>query len=393
MPSIRPLRSLLLLFLAISVEALAQAPAPEPVTAAASATASATASADASVCRHRADTACLQSFNLPGDAGRMRYYASQAPGASNGAMPRSALVVMHGHPRDANRSFEAGLRAAEGAQRLQDTLVIAPLYQVPEDQAAHCHSRGVPAAGSADAAWTCAGWLAGEPSLGPHPIGSFAALDALVAELVQRWPGLRSVTLAGFSAGAQMLQHSVAFAADAPGSVTLRYVIADPGTWLYFDPVRPQPKMAGQSTDWAACGTGAAFPGACSYVFHAPPAASACPGHDRWKYGLQDLPGHLGRDAAAARARYAAAQIDYLEGALDGSADKGAFYPILDKSCAAMLQGPFRLQRGHAFAAYERELLAPQRPRRFVVVPDCAHDVACVLPSLAARPLLFTPAP
>jgi hypothetical protein len=186
-----------------------------------------------------------------------------------------------------------------------------------------------------------------------------------------------------------MLQHSVAFAADAPGSVTLRYVIADPGTWLYFDPVRPQPRIAGQSTDWAACGTGAAFPGACSFVFQAPPAASACPGQDRWKYGLQALPGHLGRDAVTARSRYAAAQIDYLEGALDSSADKGAFYPILDKSCAAMLQGPFRLQRGRAFAAYEREVLAPQRPRRVVVVPDCAHDVACVLPSMAARPLLF----
>jgi hypothetical protein len=381
MPSIRPLHSLVLLLLAISVKALAQAPAPGPVSAA--------ASTDASACEHRADAACLQSFNLPGDAGRLRYYASQAPGAGNGAMPRYALVVMHGHPRDANRSFEAGLRAAEGAQRLQDTLVVAPLYQGPEDQAAHCHSRGVPAAESADAVWTCAGWLAGEPSLGPHPIGSFAALDALVAELVQRWPGLRSVTLAGFSAGAQMLQHSVAFAADAPGSVTLRYVIADPGTWLYFDPVRPQPRIAGQSTDWAACGTGAAFPGACSFVFQAPPAASACPGQDRWKYGLQALPGHLGRDAVTARSRYAAAQIDYLEGALDSSADKGAFYPILDKSCAAMLQGPFRLQRGRAFAAYEREVLAPQRPRRFVVVPDCAHDVACVLPSMAARPLLF----
>jgi hypothetical protein len=300
MPSIRPLHSLVLLLLAISVKALAQAPAPGPVSAA--------ASTDASACEHRADAACLQSFNLPGDAGRLRYYASQAPGAGNGAMPRYALVVMHGHPRDANRSFEAGLR---------------------------------------------------------------------------------SVTLAGFSAGAQMLQHSVAFAADAPGSVTLRYVIADPGTWLYFDPVRPQPRIAGQSTDWAACGTGAAFPGACSFVFQAPPAASACPGQDRWKYGLQALPGHLGRDAVTARSRYAAAQIDYLEGALDSSADKGAFYPILDKSCAAMLQGPFRLQRGRAFAAYEREVLAPQRPRRFVVVPDCAHDVACVLPSMAARPLLF----
>ncbi|CAB5669951.1 Uncharacterised protein [Delftia tsuruhatensis] len=348
---------------------------------------------DPSGCQHRAGDACLRSFALPNGAGRMRYYASQEPESLHGARPRSALVVMHGHPRDANRSFEAGLRAAEGARRLQDTVVIAPLYQVPGDQAVHCRSHGVPAAESEDAVWTCGGWLAGEPSLGPHPIGAFAALDALVAELVHRWPGLRSVTLAGFSAGAQMLQHSVAFAADPPDSVSLRYVIADPGTWLYFDPVRPQPRIAGQNTDWAACGTGAAFPGACGFVFQVPPAASTCPGHDRWKYGLQALPGHLGRDAATARSRYAAAQIDYLEAALDSSADKGAFYPILDKSCAAMLQGPFRLQRGQAFAAYEREMLTPQWPRRFVVVPGCAHDVACVLPSEAARPLLFPPGP
>src|SRR5256885_12687795 len=115
-PSLPPLPSFFLFFWAFRVGGRAQAPSPDPVTA------------DASVCRHRADTACLQSFNLPGNAGRMRYYASQAPVASNGAMPRSALLVMHGHPRDANRSFEAGLRAAEGAQRLQDTLVIAPLY-------------------------------------------------------------------------------------------------------------------------------------------------------------------------------------------------------------------------------------------------------------------------
>ena len=123
-----------------------------------------------------------------------------------------------------------------------------------------------------------------------------------------------------------------------------------------------------------------------------PPDGPACPGHDRWKYGTAELPAALGRDAAQARARYAAAEVHYLEGALDSSADKGTYYPILDKSCAAMLQGPYRLQRGVAYAAYDRALLAPAQARQVTVVPGCAHDVGCVLPSDAARAVLF-PAP
>lgn len=319
-------------------------------------------------CSERADAGCLRAFELPENAGRMSFYASDSAPA-----PQSVLVVMHGHPRDANRSFDAGLQAVRGAGRLTDTLVVAPLYQVSD--ASRCQTRGVPNAQAGDAVWTCAGWLAGEPSLGAQPIGSFAALDALVVELVRQWPSLRSVTLAGFSAGAQMLQHSIGFAADPPAGVAVRYVIADPGSWLYFDPVRPAPERAGEK-----CGAD------CRFTFQVP---QACPGYDNWKYGVQALPGYLGRNAEQARARYAATQVDYLEGALDGSAAKGAFYPILDKSCAAMTQGPFRLQRGVAYAAYEQALLKPQRARRMIVVPGCGHDVACVLPSEAARVVLF----
>ena len=350
------------------------------------------ASADAP-CDQAASARCFVGFALPGGAGRLHYYASRGDAGTPqaGTAPTAALVVMHGHPRDANRSFDAGLRAARAAGRLADTLVVAPLFQVGDADAARCRTRGVPAAASGDALWTCGGWLAGAPSLGAQPIGAFAALDALVAELHRRCPSLRTVTLAGFSAGAQMLQHGLGFAADPPAALRLRYVIADPGSWLYFDPVRPQPQRDGQDLAWEACGRGAEFPGGCGFALRAPDAA-ACPAYDRWKYGTANLPAGLRRSAAEARVRYAAADIHYLEGALDSSSDKGTFYPILDKSCAAMLQGPYRLQRGMAYAAYDRALLAPAQARQVTVVPGCAHDVGCVLPSEAARAALF-PAP
>lgn len=305
----------------------------------------------------------LRSLDLPHDAGRMHYYSSRAPGDT---IVRSVLVVLHGHPRDADRSFAAGLQAARAAGRLQDTLVVAPLYQVAD--AAHCNSPGIPAAQAGDALWTCGSWLAGEPSLGAHPLSAFAALDALVVELARQFPQVRSVTLAGFSAGAQMLQHSVGFAAEPPAGVELRYVIADPGSWLYFDPVRPV--MQGDG-----------------FVMAEP--TEACPGYNAWKYGTDGLPAWLPGDARTARARYIAARVDYLEGGLDSSAGKGAFYPVLDKSCAAMLQGPFRLQRGLGYAAYERELLKPEKPRRMLVAAGCGHRVECVLASVEGRALLF----
>ena len=88
---------------------------------------------------------------------------------------------------------------------------------------------------------------------------------------------------------------------------------------------------------------------------------------------------------------YAEADIRYLEGALDSSAASGAYYRILDKSCAANAQGPYRLQRGFAYAQYDRTVLAPEQQRKVVVVPGCAHDVTCVFASEAARAALLGP--
>lgn len=346
-------------------------------------------------CDHQAQSAtCVLRVSLPNGAGKLAYYVSRLPTAREPSRAQddlqAALLVMHGHPRDAARSFNAGLAAVRNAGLQQRVLVVAPLFQVSTEEAQRCHTPGEMAAAPGDALWQCGTWLAGKPSTGAHPITSSAAIDALVLELKRQWPGLRTITLAGFSAGAQLLQHQAGFAAAAPPGVRLRYVVADPGTWLYFDAVRPQARRDGKVVaDTSACGPAEQYPGECAITMQTPAPAAVCPGFDQWKYGVADLPAYLGRDAAEARQRYRATEMAYLAGALDSGPGPGTYNRIMDHSCAAELQGSYRLQRAQGYAAYDRQVLKPDQPHRLTIVPDCAHDVACVLPSSTARPALF----
>lgn len=286
-------------------------------------------------------------------AGVLHYYVSAAV-----AEPQAAVIVLHGHPRDARNTLDAAVDAVTQAGQARDTVVVAPQFQVADSGAEHCSGPGVPAAQPDDLLWTCRSWVDGAPAENAATMTSYAALDALVLHLHQQWPSLRRVTIAGFSAGAQMVQHYLAYAAAPPAELSLRYVVASPGSWLYFD----------------------ALPGA---------VLDACPQAGQWRYGTENAPSWLPRTAAQARAHYAAADISYLVGELDSSPAKGTFYPILDKSCAAMNQGPYRLQRAQAFVAYAARTLPTARPARLVVVPDCAHDVRCVFPAPAARQALL----
>jgi hypothetical protein len=298
----------------------------------------------------------------------------------------SALVAMHGHPRDANKTLAAAARAAAQAGRTDDTLIVAPLFQVASPADEHCHTAGVPRAQAGDALWTCGSWMEGGSAQGSS-VTSFAALDQLLADLKRRWPRLQNVTVSGFSAGAQFVQHYIGFA-NPPAGVSVRYVVADPGSWLYFDAARPSPQRSGQAVAWTACSQ-ADGDGACSFVLGAPPASAQCPDHDRWKYGIGQLPAALGRSGQDARARYADANIAYLEGELDTGDGPGTANRLLDKSCGAQLQGAYRLQRGLAYVAYDRQMLSTSKPRRLTVVPGCAHSVSCVFPSPAGAAVLF----
>ena len=349
------------------------------------------ASAAAGPCRNAASNACYQTFT-PEDArsslrGALHYYASWSKREAATAQPTRALVAMHGFPRDANKTFNAALLAAQKAGAMADTLVLAPVFQVPDSQDKSCRTPGVPAARRNDLVWTCSAWPGGGVATNDPGITSFAALDALLKHLKQRWPSLQTITVAGFSAGAQFVQHYVGFATP-PDGVALRFVVSDPGSWLYFDPQRPVPQQNGVATDWSNCDNPSTpSPGACSFVMTTP--AAGCPGVNDWKYGMDKLPAALAARGAQARSQYARSEVHYLEGSLDSSNAPGTFYGILDKSCAASAQGPFRLQRGLAYAAYDRAMLSQNPQRTVTIVPGCAHDVACVFPNEAARSALF----
>lgn len=284
---------------------------------------------------------------------RLEYYVSAPPGASYAHI----LIAVHGYPRDANRTFDAAAKAAAAAGHSADTLIVAPIFQVPADEAGQCHFHGVPRARPGEALWHCNDWADGSPALN-GAVTSFQAMDLLVASLKRRDPAARTVTIAGFSAGGQYVQHYIGFAHAPVQAVTLRYVVGDPSEFLYFDPSRPVQR------------------------------AEACPGYNDWKFGTDHLPADLGRDAAAARAAYAQANVQYLEGARDSGMGHGTAYRLLEKNCSAELQGPYRLQRGEAYAAYDRAVLA-HGAHPLTIVPGCAHSVSCVFPAPAARSALF----
>jgi len=282
-----------------------------------------------------------------GDGLNLEYYVSAPPGANDSTI----LIAIHGYPRDANRTYDAAAEAAAKAGRSGDTLIVAPIFQVPAGDAAKCRFHGVPAAAPGDALWHCGDWADGSQAIN-GAVTSFGAMDRLQAVLLVRYPAADRIIIAGFSAGGQYVQHYVGFAQPPARPVAVRYVVGDPSEFVYFDAWRPE--------------TGTA----------------ACPGYNDWKYGTDKLPAALDRNAAAARAAYVGADVQYLEGALDAGSGHGSAYKLLEKSCGAELQGPYRLQRGEAYAAYDAARLA-HGAHRLTVVPGCGHAVTCVFPAAA----------
>jgi hypothetical protein len=252
---------------------------------------------------------------------------------------RHVLIIVHGADRNADAYYQtaAGLLWLN-PQRAHDTLVIAPRFAAPIDRG----FEKLPA-------WRHAGWIDGQESVkGPHrpaPVSSFEVLDDLLKKVGDRqaMPNVQDVVMAGHSAGAQMLQrYAVLNRMDGTlksAGVEVRYVIANPSSYLYF--TRDRPKDEGARI-------GPYDPG-------------QCPDFDHYKYGLDQMPADLrgleprGRAGAVELARrYAQRNVTYLL----GQADNNPEHRLLDKNCEAEAQGSTRLARGRGYLSYEAWLPA-----------------------------------
>ena len=273
-----------------------------------------------------------------------------------------AVLVVHGRLRDADvywRSAQAAARAAGAAA--DQALLLVPQFLAPRDVQIH----GLPAD---TLRWSPQGWMGGDAALAPAALGSFDALDALLLHLAdrRRYPQLQQVVLAGHSGGAQVVQR-YAVVGQAPArllalGIGVRFVVANPSSYLYFGPERPQ----GEGR-WAV------------------PAAPACPGYNLWKYGWTDAPPYARQlSPADYETRYAGRDLRYLLGGLDTNPR----HPALDTSCAAETQGPQRLARGLAYVDHLRRR-HPSLAHALHVVPGVGHEGDRMLGSACGRAALF----
>lgn len=283
----------------------------------------------------------------PAGSGALPLYLSHDWDRTQPAVTR-AMITIHGVERaaDTTRTIAETARANSKLDP-ESVLLIEPQFLDDFDVAA----QSLPAE---TLHWSRTSWESGDDAHGPAPISSFAALDAILARLADRasFPSLKTVVVVGHSGGGQLVQR-YAVAGRGDGALTkagihLRYVVANPSSYVYFSPERP-------TDDGFA-------------MFD----AAACPAYNRWKYGMIGLPTYLaGQDAASLEASYAGRDVVYLL----GTADDNPNHPALDKTCMAEAQGPTRFARGLAYFRYLQNRRPTDLAHRLLKAPGVGHDV------------------
>ncbi|QKH37968.1 hypothetical protein FOC84_24750 [Achromobacter pestifer] len=285
----------------------------------------------------------------PGHRYKMPVYANRDLAKDDLRNIKQVVVVIHGVKRDADRYYESvAALLAHNPERARDTLILAPRF-----------SGSIDSGFGGMAAWRKASWEDGEDSVQaagrPAPVSSFQVLDDLLRSLDdrKRLAALTGIVLAGHSAGGQLVQrYAVLNNIDGPlrrDGLALRYVIANPSSYLYLSNERPRPDGKG----------------------YAPYERGICPTYNQYKYGPDKLPAYSREtDESKLFVRYAARDVTYLLGGADNNPEDR----LLDKTCGAEAQGATRLARGTGYAQYEQVLAA--RGARPVALHRRAFEVA-----------------
>ncbi|KDN46791.1 hypothetical protein K437DRAFT_246309 [Tilletiaria anomala UBC 951] len=238
----------------------------------------------------------------------------------------AALIVVHGKRRNAGHywsvfnkiwSDHVGIGSARS-----NTVRVAPLFFSIHDAQAYNDS---------SLAWgNSNGWQTGDAS--SHPLGatisSFTVLDYFVELFSDRkkFPKMKYITLAGHGAGGQLLARYAVVGHTQPADkagISLRMVISDPSSHVYFTQDRPVPFDR-----------------------------ESCKGWNSWRYALRDYslsrtyPLPEGGSPVKLFKRYAKRDVRYVVGEDDVK-------PNGDQSCMAQaLGGPERTKRNQAYWKY-----------------------------------------
>jgi len=270
-----------------------------------------------------------------------------------------AVIVIHGMNRTAPNYHARVVQAATTAGVADQCIIIAPQFPVLEDIESHGLEDEAPY-------WRSGGWKIGDRSRNalrhPRPVrvSSFAVVDHVVQNLADagRFAALTHIVVAGHSAGGQFVNRYAAgnqVEPSLPERCNVRYVVANPSSYLYFNEERALP---GGDDEFGVPEAG---------------AVATCPFYNRYRYGLGSLNAYM---AAAGpglvRTQYAARHVHYLLGENDNDPNGAG----LDTSCAARLQGAHRLERGRIYHRHLRHYFGEAITERHVLrtVPGVGHS-------------------
>jgi pimeloyl-ACP methyl ester carboxylesterase len=281
---------------------------------------------------------CLERLPL-GDGAALPIYRSYA--LDHAAAVTTAVIVVHGTGRNADDYYDSIAQNADA-----QTEVIAPWFQTDDDDPR-----------SGDAYWANGGdtsWKDGGDALYPDGLSSFAAMDRLLAVLndKQEFPHLTRITIVGHSAGGQFVQRYAA-GGEVPAATPTRFVVANPSSYLYLSPERPD------STD-------------------------GCSGYNDYKYGLDHLNDYMAAGGPdMIKQRYTSRPVTYLLGEDDIYQNHS-----IDDSCEAQAQGENRLARGENYAAMIASQY-PSAPHAQVLGPGVGHDYEKMFDSDQGKAVIF----
>jgi hypothetical protein len=314
-------------------------------------------------------SSCAEKVPLAASPKSAKVYRSHPLAEKNPAIER-ALIVIHGSGRDADNYFASALAAALIAGTLENSIIIAPRFGANKGQG--CHDT----LDEDEISWTCGGpqdWRGGGAAAG-SAVTTFDLVDELVRKVADKelFPNLRPIVVTGHSAGGQFVSRYVAASRAEPGvGVPVKYVVANPSSYLYLDDRR------------LAAGGACSEKGNCSAEFRPFSGARKCPGFNQWRYGMEKRTGY----AAAIpdedlRRRLVARDVTYLLGEFDTLPVYG-----FDSSCPAMAQGPTRLARGVNYWNYLKSKYGATH--KLVIVPACGHNGRCIYTAPVSLPVLF----
>ncbi len=171
-----------------------------------------------------------------------------------------------------------------------------------------------------------------------------------------------TVVIIGNSAGGQYVNRyaAVGHAPDqlAKDGISVRFIIANPSTYLYFDKHRP---VEVPDTTGANC----------------------------WRYGFDEAPPYVNCTAEESLERYLARDVTIVL----GSEDRDSSALLLEISAAAMAQGANRLERGIYYHQHIRGLARTARlevRHRVIKLAGVGHAGSEVFAARQTREIMFS---